>query len=186
VRLSPLGTSANIWPIIPAPDDRWWVWSIRWNENWQGKPKYLEKTCPSATLSTTNPTWPDLGLNPGRRDGKLATNLLSYFTALKSTWSCMQLRKEKMRQNLISYSLFQFPLSLSSIRFFCRNRNWDVLISLWQTVMWHNTLFLGAMRAVPWVCTQLHFSICTCIPAVGFVCLSFVLVWLFGVSSVQW
>jgi hypothetical protein len=22
VRLSPLGTSANIWPIVPAPDDR--------------------------------------------------------------------------------------------------------------------------------------------------------------------
>jgi hypothetical protein len=24
------------------------------NENWQGKPKYPEKTCPSAVLSTTN------------------------------------------------------------------------------------------------------------------------------------
>jgi hypothetical protein len=32
----------------------WWMWSSRWNENWQGKPKYSEKTCPSAT-------WPDLG-----------------------------------------------------------------------------------------------------------------------------
>jgi hypothetical protein len=31
----------------------WWVWSSRCNENWQGKPKYSEKTCPSATLSTT-------------------------------------------------------------------------------------------------------------------------------------
>jgi hypothetical protein len=39
----------------------------RWNENWQGKPKYWEKTCPSATLSTKNTTWPDLDLNPGRR-----------------------------------------------------------------------------------------------------------------------
>jgi hypothetical protein len=29
--------------------------------------------CPSQ-----NPTWPDPGLNPGRRDGKLATNRLSY------------------------------------------------------------------------------------------------------------
>jgi hypothetical protein len=45
VRLSPLGTSANIWPIVPGPDNRWWVWSSRWNENWQGKPKYSEKTC---------------------------------------------------------------------------------------------------------------------------------------------
>jgi hypothetical protein len=24
--------------------------------NWQGKPKYSEKTCSSATMSTTNPT----------------------------------------------------------------------------------------------------------------------------------
>jgi hypothetical protein len=25
-------------------------------KNWQGKPKYSDKTCPSAILSTTNPT----------------------------------------------------------------------------------------------------------------------------------
>jgi hypothetical protein len=37
------------------------------------KPKYSEKTCPSATLSTTNPTRLDPGLNPGRRGGKPAT-----------------------------------------------------------------------------------------------------------------
>jgi hypothetical protein len=64
------------WPIVPAPDDRWW------NDDWQGKPKYSEKICPSATLSTTNPTWPDLGSNPGRRGGKPATNSLSYGTAI--------------------------------------------------------------------------------------------------------
>jgi hypothetical protein len=59
--LSPLGTLASIWPIVPARDDRWWwVWSSRWNENWQGKPKYSEKTCSNATLSTTNPTWSEL------------------------------------------------------------------------------------------------------------------------------
>jgi hypothetical protein len=30
VRLNPLGTSASNWPIVPAPDDRWWwVWSSR-------------------------------------------------------------------------------------------------------------------------------------------------------------
>jgi hypothetical protein len=82
VRLSLLGTSANIWPVVPAPDDRWWrVWSSRWNEDWQGKPKYSEKTCPSATLSTTNPTYPDLGSNPCRRGGKPATNRLSYGAA---------------------------------------------------------------------------------------------------------
>jgi hypothetical protein len=41
------------------------------------KPKYSEKTCSSATLSTTNPIWLDPGFNPGRRGGKPATNLLS-------------------------------------------------------------------------------------------------------------
>jgi hypothetical protein len=81
VRLSPLGTSDINWPIVPAPDDRWWMWSSRWNENWQGKPKYSKKTFPSATLSTTNPIWPDLGSNPGRYGGKPATNRLNYGTA---------------------------------------------------------------------------------------------------------
>jgi hypothetical protein len=41
-------------------------WSSRWNENWQGKPKYSEKTCLSATLSTTNATWPVQSSNPCR------------------------------------------------------------------------------------------------------------------------
>jgi hypothetical protein len=58
---------------------RWWrIWC---NEDWQGKPKFSEKTCPSATLSTTNPTWPDPGSNPSRRGGKPATNRLSYGAA---------------------------------------------------------------------------------------------------------
>jgi hypothetical protein len=65
VTLNPLGTSATNWPIVPAPDDRWWIWSSRWNENWQGKQKYSEKTCPTATLPTTEPTWPDLDSYPG-------------------------------------------------------------------------------------------------------------------------
>jgi hypothetical protein len=47
------------------------------------KPKYSEKTFPSATLSTTDPTWLDPGLNPGRRSGKSATNRLSYDAALR-------------------------------------------------------------------------------------------------------
>jgi hypothetical protein len=70
---------AHYWPIVPAPDDRWWwLWRNWWNEDWQGKLKYSEKTCPSATLSTTNPIW----LDPGHRCGKPATNRLSYGAAL--------------------------------------------------------------------------------------------------------
>jgi hypothetical protein len=38
-----------------CPGWLWW-WRIWWNKDWQGKPKYSEKTCPSATLSTTSPT----------------------------------------------------------------------------------------------------------------------------------
>jgi hypothetical protein len=69
-----------------TPDDTcrwWWMWSSRWNENWQGKPKYSEKTYPSATLSTTNLTWPDLGSNHGRHGGKPTTDYLSCMTALR-------------------------------------------------------------------------------------------------------
>ena len=39
------------------------------------------KTCPSATLSTTNPTWTRPGLNPGLRGERPATNRLSHGTA---------------------------------------------------------------------------------------------------------
>jgi hypothetical protein len=38
--------------------------------------------CPSATLSTTNPTWNDPGVNPGLRGERPATNRLSHGTAL--------------------------------------------------------------------------------------------------------
>jgi hypothetical protein len=43
--------------------------------------EFAGETCPRATLSTTNPTWPDLGSSPGGRGGKPATNRLSYDTA---------------------------------------------------------------------------------------------------------
>jgi hypothetical protein len=61
----------HFWPIVQPQmiDEGDW-----WNEDWQGKPKYSEKTCPSPTLSTTNPTWPDPGSNPGRRGGKGAVS----------------------------------------------------------------------------------------------------------------
>jgi hypothetical protein len=39
------------------------------------------KTCPSATLSTTNPTWIDPDANPGLRGERPATNHLSHGTA---------------------------------------------------------------------------------------------------------
>jgi hypothetical protein len=82
VHLGPLGTSPTEWPILPAPGDcddgEFGGMKIG-----MGKPKYSEKTCPSATLSTTNSTWLEPGSNPGRRGGKSATNRLIYGTALR-------------------------------------------------------------------------------------------------------
>ena len=39
------------------------------------------KTCPSATLSATNPTWIEPGSNPGLCGERTATNYLSHGTA---------------------------------------------------------------------------------------------------------
>jgi hypothetical protein len=84
-------------PLLAYCTSPWW-W---WNEDWQGKPKYSEKTCPSATLSTTNPTWLDPGLKP-------ATNRLSYGAALlytklgqilwRNIWGKIQRNKEKLKE----------------------------------------------------------------------------------------
>jgi hypothetical protein len=41
------------------------VMKHRWNELGRGRPKYSGKTYPSVTLSTTNPTWTDPGIEPG-------------------------------------------------------------------------------------------------------------------------
>jgi hypothetical protein len=43
----------------------------------------LEKTCPSVALSTTNPIWPDPGLNPVCSGEKQTSNRPSYVTATK-------------------------------------------------------------------------------------------------------
>jgi hypothetical protein len=40
------------------------------------------KTCPNATLSTTNPTWIDPGVNLGLRGERPATNDLSHGTVI--------------------------------------------------------------------------------------------------------
>jgi hypothetical protein len=63
----------------------WWRWAIffyqvlqlmerQWKEIDRGKSTNRRKTCPSATLSTTNPTWTDPGSNPGlRSEGRRLT-----------------------------------------------------------------------------------------------------------------
>jgi hypothetical protein len=54
----------------------------RWNDILTGENRRTRrKICPSATLSTTNPTWIDPGANPGLRGERPATNDLSHGTA---------------------------------------------------------------------------------------------------------
>jgi hypothetical protein len=59
VRLSPPGTAATVWSVVPAPDDDdddddcGAIGGMRIG---RGNRSTLQKTCPSDTLSTTNPT----------------------------------------------------------------------------------------------------------------------------------
>jgi hypothetical protein len=60
--------------------------SIWWNEHWYGKQVYWEKTCPSVALSTSSPKRSEMGSNPCRHGGKMATNRLTYGTACLMKW----------------------------------------------------------------------------------------------------
>jgi hypothetical protein len=62
----------------------------------QGKPKYSEKTCPSAILSTTNPTLPDLSSNSSSRVGELTDNLLGYGISCASVYVELHKRGKKV------------------------------------------------------------------------------------------
>jgi hypothetical protein len=62
---------------------RWWVWRATVEKYWQESLRTRRKTCPSATLSTTNSTWSDSGAKPGLLVERPATNLLSHGTALE-------------------------------------------------------------------------------------------------------
>jgi hypothetical protein len=60
-----------------------------WNEIFSGKPKYSgNKNCPSATLSTINPTWTDPGSSPVLRGERPATNRLTHGPALSLERYC--------------------------------------------------------------------------------------------------
>jgi hypothetical protein len=61
-------------------------WAISGMRIGSGNRSTRRKPPPSVTLSTTNPTWPDPGLNPGRCCGNPETIRLSYGTAFVSTY----------------------------------------------------------------------------------------------------
>jgi hypothetical protein len=53
----------------------------RCNDSDRRKLKDASETCPSTTLSTTNPGWTDLGMNLRLRGQNSTTNRLSYGTS---------------------------------------------------------------------------------------------------------
>jgi hypothetical protein len=65
-------------PFVQPPDDTWVNMKLRCNDltgkNWRSR----RETCPSATLSTTNLTWTDMGAKPCLHGEKPVTNRLSY------------------------------------------------------------------------------------------------------------
>jgi hypothetical protein len=89
--LGPLGTAVTHRPIVPPPGDYD-------DGKIGGMMVESEKTCPSAALSTTNPTCcPDA--NPGR-GGKPATNRLSYGTAKLTSYLHLVPRIAELRISL--------------------------------------------------------------------------------------
>jgi hypothetical protein len=74
-------TVATNGPIVHPPGNtRVWRDMVEWY--WQRKPKNSDKTFPSITLSTTNPTWTDSAMNSCLRDDRPASNHLSHDRAL--------------------------------------------------------------------------------------------------------
>jgi len=71
----------------------------RWNDIDRENRRTRRKTCPSATLSTTNPTWIDPGANPGLRGERPATNRLSHGTAACSWLPIKFIRNDDVSQS---------------------------------------------------------------------------------------
>jgi hypothetical protein len=66
---------------------RWYEFGERrWNDTDRGNRRTRRKTCPSATLSTTNTTWIDPGANPGFRGDRPEANDLSHGTAYEHNY----------------------------------------------------------------------------------------------------
>jgi hypothetical protein len=75
-----------------------------------GNRRNRRETCPSATLSTKNPTWIDPGANLGIRGEKPAANRLSHGTA-----TCMELYSTfpTWIQDVMSWCKFDFSISFA-------------------------------------------------------------------------
>jgi hypothetical protein len=81
-----------VFVLSPSNGAKW-----KCNETDRGKPKYSGgKTCPSVTLSTTNPTWTGPVSNPGLRGGRPAANRLSHGRAQKNRLISFQMLPDRL------------------------------------------------------------------------------------------
>jgi hypothetical protein len=87
---------------------RWYEFGERrWSDIDRGNRRTPRKTCPGATFFTINPTWVDLGANPGLRGERPATNRLSHGTAQRA--------------------VFDHNISAVWCKFICAGRAWIVV-----------------------------------------------------------
>jgi hypothetical protein len=71
------------WPIVPASGDSKMIVEKQMEYRFAGETDVLGENLPQRHFCPSqNPTWPDPGLNPGRRGGKPATNRMSYGAAM--------------------------------------------------------------------------------------------------------
>jgi hypothetical protein len=84
----------------------YWTWNSWWNVNSEGKLKYPEKICPSVILATTNPTWPDLRLNPTTSNLSYCTTWLSWGNSANFEWIFAKFHVIKLYQHSSTFSNF--------------------------------------------------------------------------------
>jgi hypothetical protein len=116
-----------------------WIWSsggmILIGENWRTQ----RNTCPSATLSTTNPTWTVLGMNLGLCHEKPVTNRVSYGTARLLWFNHVWILCSQCFEKNFVVTDYCFPSHFWSYRYLS-------YILLWQLVKRRNQ----------WVCRILN------------------------------
>jgi hypothetical protein len=98
-----LGTTATSGllykPQMIDEDDFWSNW---WNEDWQEKSKYSEKTCTSATLSTTKSHMTRPRLEP--RTAAVGSQWLTAWAMARPCISCMWCMHRGRPQNMLEWS----------------------------------------------------------------------------------
>jgi hypothetical protein len=113
LRLSPLGTSVTNWPIVPAPGNRWWVWSSRWHENGRGNRSTRRNPAP-------------LPLCPPHELTRVRTRAAAMGSRRLTAWTMSRrLSRSKSRPFILSSLLFYTLSSLMRLLTGTRTMLWN-------------------------------------------------------------